>query len=84
MVQGCASGSRGESLKREATMRLIQLTKQDDTLVWVNPDYVVEVRGMPATDGSVTLTSIVLADGSRELVKGEPAGVSQELEAQGS
>jgi hypothetical protein len=63
-------------------MRLIQLTKQDDTLVWVNPDYVVEVRGMPAAEGGGTLTSIILADGSRELVKGEPVGISQHLEAQ--
>jgi uncharacterized protein YlzI (FlbEa/FlbD family) len=68
-------------------MRLIKLTRQDGSLVWVNPDFVVEVREMPAPSGveverRAVSTIVVLSVGTQELVQGEVAEVAQLIEAQ--
>lgn len=69
-------------------MRLIELTRQDGSLVWVNPDYVVEVREMPHTvdvdvERRAASTIVVLSVGSQELVQGDVASVAIQLEAAG-
>lgn len=66
-------------------MRLIKLTRQDGSLVWVNPDFVVEVREMPSpaveVERRAVSTIVVLSVGTQELVQGDVVGVAQLLEA---
>lgn len=67
-------------------MRLIKLTRQDGSLVWINPDYVVEVREMPAPSGleaerRAVSTIVVLSVGTQELIQGDVAEIAQLIEA---